>query len=98
MRRVAVTGVGLCTPLGNDTESTWSALLEGRSGGQIRRMDAHETFNYLGEFGDLVTRGEVVERLANRNVAKPQLALNLNKLGVDWSREQGRNLYKRLLQ
>jgi 3-oxoacyl-(acyl-carrier-protein) synthase len=32
-RRVAVTGVGLVTPVGNDVESTWRALLEGRSGG-----------------------------------------------------------------
>ena len=32
-RRVAVTGVGLVTPVGNDVESTWSALLAGSSGG-----------------------------------------------------------------
>jgi len=32
-RRVAVTGIGLVTPVGNDVATTWSALLEGRSGG-----------------------------------------------------------------
>jgi len=32
-RRVAVTGIGLVTPVGNDVETTWSALLAGRSGG-----------------------------------------------------------------
>jgi 3-oxoacyl-[acyl-carrier-protein] synthase II len=31
-RRVAITGVGLVTPVGNDVATTWSALLEGRSG------------------------------------------------------------------
>lgn len=31
-RKVAVTGLGLVTPVGNDVDSTWSALLEGRSG------------------------------------------------------------------
>ncbi len=31
-RRVVVTGLGLVTPLGNDVESTWSGLIEGRSG------------------------------------------------------------------
>ncbi len=31
-RRVVVTGVGMVTPLGHDAESTWAALLEGRSG------------------------------------------------------------------
>jgi beta-ketoacyl-acyl-carrier-protein synthase II len=31
-RRVAITGIGVVTPVGNDVETTWSALLEGRSG------------------------------------------------------------------
>jgi len=31
-RRVAVTGLGLVTPAGNDVASTWEALLAGRSG------------------------------------------------------------------
>jgi 3-oxoacyl-[acyl-carrier-protein] synthase II len=32
-RRVAITGLGLVTPVGNDVPSTWAALLAGRSGG-----------------------------------------------------------------
>ena len=31
-RRVAITGLGLVTPVGNDVATTWSAVLEGRSG------------------------------------------------------------------
>ncbi|MBI4445593.1 MAG: beta-ketoacyl-ACP synthase II [Acidobacteria bacterium] len=39
-RRVVVTGVGLTSALGNDTETTWKALLEGRSGiDRITRFD-----------------------------------------------------------
>lgn len=39
-RRVAVTGIGLVTPLGNDVSSTWAALIEGQSGvGPITRFD-----------------------------------------------------------
>jgi 3-oxoacyl-[acyl-carrier-protein] synthase II len=41
MRRVVVTGMGMVTPLGRDLESTWSALLAGKSGvGPITLFDA----------------------------------------------------------
>jgi 3-oxoacyl-[acyl-carrier-protein] synthase II len=43
MRRVAVTGLGAVTPLGNDVPSTWDAALAGRSGiDWIRSFDASE--------------------------------------------------------
>jgi len=32
-RRVAITGLGLVTPVGNDVAATWAAVLAGRSGG-----------------------------------------------------------------
>src|SRR6478736_1026619 len=32
MKRVAVTGLGAVTPIGNDAPSTWRAAVEGRSG------------------------------------------------------------------
>jgi 3-oxoacyl-[acyl-carrier-protein] synthase II len=44
-RRVVVTGLGLVSPLGNDVETSWSALLEGRSGaGEITSFD-HTNYN-----------------------------------------------------
>lgn len=50
-RRVVVTGVGLVSPVGLDTESTWTALVEGQSGiGTITRFDASQfTTRIAGE-------------------------------------------------
>ena len=40
-RRVVVTGIGAVTPLGNDIETTWSGIKEGKSGvGMLTRLDA----------------------------------------------------------
>ena len=42
-RRVVVTGLGAVTPVGNDVESTWESLVEGRSGiGPITAFDASD--------------------------------------------------------
>ncbi|HWP55505.1 MAG TPA: beta-ketoacyl-ACP synthase II [Pyrinomonadaceae bacterium] len=42
-RRVVVTGLGLVTPVGNTVETTWTALVEGRSGaGYIKKFDAEK--------------------------------------------------------
>jgi 3-oxoacyl-(acyl-carrier-protein) synthase len=40
-RRVAVTGLGVVTPVGNDVSTMWTSLLEGRSGvAPIETFDA----------------------------------------------------------
>ena len=41
MRRVVITGVGTVNPCGNDAETAWKSMREGRSGvGRITRFDA----------------------------------------------------------
>jgi len=40
-RRIAITGIGMVTPVGNDTRTTWASLRTGRSGlGAIQYFDA----------------------------------------------------------
>jgi 3-oxoacyl-[acyl-carrier-protein] synthase II len=42
-RRVVVTGVGAVTPLGNDVDTTWKNIIEGKSGvGPLTRLNADE--------------------------------------------------------
>ena len=44
-RRVVVTGVGLVSPVGNDVETSWASLLEGRSGGgPVTAFEATDDF------------------------------------------------------
>lgn len=41
-RRVAITGMGVVSPLGNDVQSTWTNLMAGKSGiSTIQQFDAH---------------------------------------------------------
>jgi 3-oxoacyl-[acyl-carrier-protein] synthase II len=44
MRRVAITGIGAVTPVGNDFESTWRGLLDGRSG--VRPITTFDTSTF----------------------------------------------------
>lgn len=49
MRRVVITGIGLVTPIGNDLETTWSALLAGTSG--AAPITHFDTTQFATKFG-----------------------------------------------
>jgi len=48
-RRIVVTGLGLLTPVGNDANSSWSALKNGRSG--IGPIEHFDTSSFTTRFG-----------------------------------------------
>jgi len=70
-RRVAVTGLGAITPVGNDVDSTWRAALAGESGVDfIRAFDASEF--------DVKIAGEVKD-FDPTSVASPKEARKLDR-------------------
>jgi 3-oxoacyl-[acyl-carrier-protein] synthase II len=63
-RPVAVTGVGMVTPLGNDVESTWNAILSGESG--VREIAGFDASGFptriAAEVKDLRTEETIEDR------------------------------------
>lgn len=84
MRRVVVTGIGLLTPLGNDTASTWGALVAGRSGiGRITSFDvsAYE-YSIAGELKGFEPEAHVDAKLLRRVDRSSVLAMAASKQAV----------------
>jgi 3-oxoacyl-[acyl-carrier-protein] synthase II len=71
-KRVAITGIGAVTPVGNDAESTWQSLLAGRSGiGPITTFDA-STFpvRIAGMVKDFDVDAYVPDRNTRRHLSR----------------------------
>jgi beta-ketoacyl-acyl-carrier-protein synthase II len=77
-RRVAVTGIGLVTPLGNDATSTWRALLEGRSG--VAPIGGFDASGFPVRIAAEVKGFDALERLKDAKLLK--LANRAHRFGL----------------
>jgi 3-oxoacyl-[acyl-carrier-protein] synthase II len=84
-RRVVVTGIGLVTPLGNDTTSNWEALIAGRSGiGAITRFDASALpVRIAGEVRNFDPAAYIEKKEIKKMDAFAQYALAAAQMAVD---------------
>jgi 3-oxoacyl-[acyl-carrier-protein] synthase II len=80
-RRVAVTGLGFITPIGNDVETVWSNMVEGVSG--ISRITRFDTTNFDTKIAGEVKgfdAGEYMDRKTARHIGRYcQFALAASK-------------------
>lgn len=61
-RRVAITGLGVVSPVGNDVPTAWSSLLDGRSG--IRRITRFDVSSYPTQIAGEVRDFDVTQYMA----------------------------------
>jgi len=76
--RYVITGIGVMTPLGNDVETMWSALVAGKSGiGPITRFDASTGYatRIAGEVKDFDPTAWMERKEAKRNDRFVQLGV-----------------------
>ena len=59
--RVVITGMGTMNPLGHDVESTWSAVLAGRSG--VRRTEIFDAGTFPSAFSAQVADFDLAEKI-----------------------------------
>jgi len=67
-RRVAVTGLGAVTPVGNNADTTWEALVEGRSG--IGRITTFDASTFPVQIGGMVSGFDVRSYLPDPRFAR----------------------------
>ncbi len=90
-RRVVVTGVGMITPVGIDTETTWEGLVNGRSGiGPITQFDDKDIPTQIAgevkgfDAAKYIEAKEIkkMDRFIHLGIAASQMAMDAAKLAV----------------
>jgi 3-oxoacyl-[acyl-carrier-protein] synthase II len=68
MRRVAVTGLGIVSPVGNDVASAWASILAGRSG--IAPVARFDTANFPTHFGGEIRQLDLESYLSTKDARR----------------------------
>jgi 3-oxoacyl-[acyl-carrier-protein] synthase II len=68
MRRVAVTGLGIVSPVGNDVASAWASILAGRSG--IAPVARFDTANFPTHFGGEIRQLDLEPYLSTKDARR----------------------------
>jgi 3-oxoacyl-[acyl-carrier-protein] synthase II len=84
-RRVVVTGIGLVTPVGNSVETTWAALVQGRSGADnIKKFDTEKfSVRFACEVKDFDPLNYVEKKEARKMGAFIHYAIAASQEAVD---------------
>ena len=93
MRRVAVTGLGLVTPVGTGRDCFWRSIIEGRSGvAEVRSFDTSDYPVHLGAEVDGFEPADYVRqdfsqmgRASRLAIAAARLALSDSGLSGEWA-------------
>ncbi len=70
-RRVVVTGMGMLSPVGNDVQSSWASLLEGKSG--VDLITHFDTTNFGTKFAAMVKDLNTEDYIARKDAKKMDL-------------------------
>ncbi|AAN55799.1 beta-ketoacyl-ACP synthase II [Shewanella oneidensis MR-1] len=92
-RRVVVTGLGLVTPVGNTVDTTWKALLSGKSGiAPITKFDASE---FTTRFSGSVKDFDVEQYLTKKDARKMDLFIQYGMAaGIQAIQDSGLDMSK----
>jgi len=87
-KRVAVTGLGLLSPVGNSVETAWQAILQGKSG--ISLIEHFDTSAYSTRFAGLVKDFNAGDYFAEKDARKMDLFIQYGiAAGVQAMRDAG---------
>src|SRR5699024_11980585 len=67
-RRVVVTGLGLVSPVGLDAESSWQAIVAGRSG--IGPIDSFDISGFPTRFGGPIRNFDVTQYMSGKEARR----------------------------